>query len=112
MARGIDIDAAEIVLRLRKEGYSVRLICACPYPGFENTWSSAWQKRYRTVITEADLVRFICSGYHRACFQIRNEWIVNHSSRVIAVYNGVPSGTKNTIDYAWRQGVPVVQIKG
>lgn len=112
MARGIDIDAAEIVLQLRAEGYPVRLICASPYPGFERSWSQTWQTRYRTVMVAADLVRYICPQYSKECFQIRNKWLVNHSSRVIAVFNGRPSGTKNTIDYALRQGVPVIQIKG
>lgn len=112
MARGIDIDAAEIVLQLREEGYPVRLICASPYPGFENNWSRVWQTRYGAVIAKADLVRYICPQYTKDCFQIRNEWMVNHSARVIAVFNGRPSGTKNTIDYALRQGIPVIKIKG
>ena len=112
MARGVDIDAAEIVLQLREEGYPVRLICASPYPGFENNWSRVWQTRYGVVLEQADLVRYICPRYSKGCFQIRNEWMVNHSARVIAVFNGQPSGTKNTIDYALRQGVSVVQIKG
>lgn len=112
MARGVDLDAGEIVLQLRDEGLPVRLICASPYEGFERSWSSEWQNRYRTVLQSADLVRYICPGYSRGCFQIRNEWIVNHSSLVIAVFNGEKSGTKNTIDYANRQGVPVVRIEG
>ena len=49
---------------------------------------------------KADLRRFICEKYSKACFQIRNEWMVNHSSRVIAVYNGEAGGTRNTIVYA------------
>lgn len=112
MARGVDIDAAEIVLQLRDEGYPVRLICASPYPGFENDWCKSWQNRYQTVIAKADLVRYICPQYSRTCFQIRNEWMVDHSARVIAVFNGKPSGTKNTIDYAQQQGLPIVQIIG
>ena len=105
MARGGDIWAAEIVLRLRKEGANVKLICASPYEGFERGWSAEWQRRYNVILAAADLVRFICPGYSRACFQIRNEWMVDHSALVIAVFNGQPSGTKNTIDYANRKGV-------
>lgn len=105
MARGVDIWAAEIVLRLRNEGQNVKLICAGPYEGFERGWSHDWQQRYNAVLRSADLVRFICPGYSRACFQIRNEWMVDHSALVIAVFNGQPSGTKNTIDYAKRKGV-------
>ena len=112
MARGVDLWAGEIVLRLRSEGHPLHLICACPYPSFEKSWSAAWQMRYKAVIGAADLVHFICPKYSRGCFQIRNEWMIKHSSRVIAVFNGQPSGTKNTIDYANRKGVPVIQIEG
>lgn len=100
MARGVDIWAAEIVLRLRDEGRDIKLICASPYKGFERGWSADWQQRYNAVLRNADLVRYIYSGYSRACFQIRNEWMVNHSLLEIAVFNGQSGGTKNTIEYA------------
>ena len=112
MARGVDIWAAQIVHQLRGEGYGVRLICACPYDGFESGWSQEWQRQYKEILSAADFVKYICEGYSRSCFQIRNEWMVNHSARVIAVFNGEKSGTKNTIDYAIRQNVPVEFIKG
>ena len=35
MARGVDIWAAQIVLKLRAEGLDVRLICTCPYEGYQ-----------------------------------------------------------------------------
>lgn len=35
MARGVDIWAAQIVLKLRNEGADVKLICACPYKGLK-----------------------------------------------------------------------------
>ena len=60
MARGVDIWAAEIVLRFRSEGEDIKLICASPYRGFEKSWSIDWQRRYNDVIEAADLVRFIC----------------------------------------------------
>lgn len=112
MARGVDLWAAEIVLEMRKRNKAIKLICAIPHEGFETRWSAEWKKHYRYVQEEADLVRVICKGYHSGVYQIRNEWLVNHSARVIAVFNGQPSGTKNTIDYAERQGVPVRIIEG
>lgn len=54
---------------------------------------------------QADLVKYICPGYNAGAYQRRNEWMVHHSSRVIAVFNGEPSGTKNTIDYAKKTGI-------
>ena len=110
MARGVDLWAAEIVLRLRKQGEGVRLICAVPYLGFELRWAQFWQNRYQAVLARADLVKFICSEYSKNCFQIRNQWMVDHASRVIALYNGASGGTRNTVNYALACGVPVVKI--
>ena len=110
MARGTDIWAAEIVLRLREEGQPIKLICASPYEGFERGWKREWQERYQSIIACADLVRYICPRYSPACFQQRNEWMVDHSARVIAVYNGEPGGTKNTIDYAEKKCTAICRI--
>lgn len=110
MARGVDIWAAETVIKLRDASEPIKLICALPYDGFEQGWSAEWQERYTRILQTADLVRTICPCYSRACFQIRNEWMVEHSSLVIAVYNGKKSGTKNTIDYASKVDVPVIYV--
>lgn len=111
MARGVDIWAAETVLQLRSSGLDIRLICACPYNGFETGWRASWQKRYNAVLNEADLVRYISDGYSKGCFQIRNEWMVDRSAKVIAVYNGEKGETANTIKYAVKNGVPISYIK-
>ena len=100
MARGVDLWAVEIVLDLRANGAAIRLIRASPYRGFEVRWSQDWQERYRRVMEQANLVRFICPSYSWDCFQRRNEWMIDHSARVIAVYNGGPGGTRNTVEYA------------
>lgn len=111
MTRGVDIWAAEIVLRLRDEGQDIKLICASPYRGFERGWSVEWRRRYSAVLDAADLVRYVCPSYSRACFQNRNEWMVDHSSLVIAVFNGENGGTKNTIEYAIRKGVALCYLE-
>ena len=57
MARGVDIWAAEIVLRLKAEGHPLHLICASPFEGFERSWSADWKRRYHDVLAVADLVK-------------------------------------------------------
>ena len=44
MAPGVDIIAAEIVLRLRKK-HDIKLICASPFEGFERSWKDEWKPR-------------------------------------------------------------------
>lgn len=107
MARGVDIWAAEIVLARRAQNQDIRLICALPHPDFEKRWSAAWQARYNSILQQADLVKTICLEFSMASYQIRNKWMVDHSARVIAIYNGATGGTANTIAYAERHGVEV-----
>lgn len=110
MARGVDIWAAEIVLQLRSNGYAIKLICALPYESFEKSWNDEWQKRYHKVVFEADYVKCVSPCYSQNCFQIRNEWMVNHSAKIIAVYNGNRSGTQNTLIYAYKKGLNISVI--
>ena len=110
MAWGVDIWAAEIVLRLKAEGHPIHLIAAVPYEGFERGWRDDWKRRYHAVLSAADIVKYICDHYHRGCFQIRNEWMVDRSARLIAAYTGEKGGTKNTVDYAARKGVQTVFV--
>ena len=42
---------------------------------------------------------------------MRNEWMVNHSGRVIVYYNGTPGGTRNTIEYAKRKNIEIVLLQ-
>lgn len=107
MAYGVDIWAGEIVVGLRKKNPDLRLIAAVPFAGFESRWSSEWKQDYTALLGQADLVKYICPTYNPGAYQRRNEWMVNHSARVIAVFNGEKSGTKNTVDYAISQSVDV-----
>ena len=110
MAKGTDIWAAEIVLEKKKRNDALRLICAIPHPDFEKRRGFFEERRYNRILKNADYVTIISDHYYRACYQKRNEWMVDRSSLVIAVWNGQPSETKNTIDYADRKDVKVVNV--
>lgn len=112
MAKGVDLIAAEIVLRLRERDDRLKLICALPHPGFGQHWGGGWTERFQRVLAQADLSRTICPNFSRASYQTRNEWMVRHSALVIAVFNGEPGGTKNTLDFAQKSNVPCVVIDG
>lgn len=112
MAKGVDIVAAEIVLRFRERDPRLKLICALPHPGFGLYWGGEWTERFRRVLDQADLTRCISREFSYASYQVRNEWMVRHSGLVIAVFNGERGGTKNTLDYAEKTGVLCVVING
>ena len=110
MARGIDLWAGQVVIEKKRVYPDIKLICATPYVGFERRWDICWQQLYAFISTHADYRVATSKRYDPSCFQRRNEWMVNHSSMVIAAYNGECGGTRNTIKYAREHGVPVHNI--
>jgi uncharacterized phage-like protein YoqJ len=57
------------------------------------------------------MVKVISQGYSPAVYQLRNEWMVDRSSRVIAVYDGKAGGTRNTINYARKKKIYVKELR-
>ena len=110
MAQGIDMWAAEIVLEKRKSNPQIFLVCASAYKGMETKWQIDEKRTYENIIAQADEVVYVCEHYAPYCFHIRNNWMVNHSSMVIAAYNGDCGGTQNTIKYALQNDVAVNNI--
>lgn len=110
MARGTDIWAARIVLERRASNPDIKLVCALPHPGFEKGRSYAEVAEFQRIVESSDYVCTVSKSFSASCYQRRNEWMVDRSSLVIAVYNGLPSGTGNTVGYAKRCGVRVENI--
>lgn len=110
MALGFDMMCAEIVLSLKKTYPNIILECAVPCVGQEKRWPLSQQNRYKRILHQADKIRCIFDYYTQNCMEERNRYMVNSSSLVIALFNGREGGTKNTIDYAKRQGKEIIII--
>lgn len=110
MARGTDLWAGEILLRIRETNPKIKIVAALPYQGFDDNWKRESRQLYQKILRRADHVEYISPAYNRSCFQKRNEWMVDHSNRLIAVFDGIPGGTKNTIQYAAKAGIEMCII--
>ena len=108
MGMGVDIMAGQIVREMKEKDPSLHLICAVPWPGFASRWKELWRLQYSCLMENADYVKMVSKTFSDDVFQKRNEWMVNHSHRLIAYYNGSSGGTWDTIEYAVRQGIEVV----
>lgn len=113
MSRGVDLWAADIVLGLRRYNQDLKLVCVIPFEGMEARWPADWKKHYDQVRRQADFVWVLSDRYSKDAYQKRNQWLVDHSSRLIAVFNGSSSGTGNTIRYAREMGVAthIIEVK-
>ncbi len=110
MAVGVDIWAAEIMLQRKKRNSKLNLVCALPHPNFESRRTFAEKLRFNRILKKADLVKVVNDFYFNGCYQVRNKWMVDRCSLVIAVFDGQKSGTKNTISYAAKEGVEVKNV--
>ncbi|WP_339273817.1 SLOG family protein [Paenibacillus sp. FSL W8-0426] len=103
MALGVDMAAAELVLKWREQSprLGIRLIAAVPFEGQERMWPGTSQDRWFDILAQADEVTYVCEpGYATWKMQKRNAWMVDNSSLVIAVWDGTRGGTGNCVEYA------------
>ena len=110
MARGCDFYFAEAVLALREEHPEVTLEAAIPCAEQSASWSASQRHRWEELISACDKRTVLQEQYTPDCMIRRNRYMVEHSSLVIAVYDGSDGGTRRTLEYAIREKVPFVDI--
>lgn len=108
MARGCDLYFAEAVLSLREAETDVTLECARPCETQADSWPERQRGRYQRILERCDYETLVQHHYDRFCMMRRNRYMVDRSSRLIAVYNGVPKGgTCQTLLYAMKKGLSI-----
>jgi uncharacterized phage-like protein YoqJ len=104
MAAGVDLLAAEIAY-----ANDIPYIAARPWA----THTGREGSKYPWTLENAAAVVTVDPAVTYAgpwVYQKRNEYMVDHATVVVAVWDGSASGTKNCVTYANRNGVPVVRI--
>jgi len=100
MALGVDQIAAEVCLDL-----GIPFIAAVPFKGQEHVWHADAQKKYHELLSKAHEVIVVSEGvYERWKLIARNQFMVDHSNKLIAVWDGSEGGTSSTIEYALHTG--------
>ena len=106
-ASGVDLIFAGIVVDLKGK-YPITLEAAIPYPGRLNTPDETFQH----LLKDCDVVKVHTEQYSKNCYMMRNRYMVDCSSLVVAVHDGRKSGgTAATIRYAYRTKRIVKEIK-
>ena len=110
MAAGCDLYFAEAVLELRRRHPEVTLEAAVPCAGQADSWPKALRERQEALVADCDEVTLLQRDYSPGCMQRRNRYMIERSSLLLAVYDGQPGGTMNTILLARRSGCKVITI--
>jgi uncharacterized phage-like protein YoqJ len=111
MAEGADIDFAKCVLKLRTSYDHITLEAALPYPVAARKHISTQAMTREEIWKSANHRHIVSPYYHRGCMQMRNQYMVDKSDLVLAVWNGeCHGGTWNTIQYARSKEKPIRYI--
>lgn len=105
--RGVDFWAAEHVLWHKNRNPMIQLEFAIPFDLQAAKWCEEDKIEYHKLLKQADKITKVNNAYTLNCMQKRNEYMVDKSSLIIAVWNGKPSGTKNCLDYAVKKGLEI-----
>ena len=112
---GVDTWAGEIIAELKKQKeYEDMLLCvALPFPDFKEHYDMRQQTRLRDILRACDKQTITSGAEFEKAYRIRNEYMVNQSDCVLAVYDNdhaIRSGTGMTVNYARKKKLPIILI--
>ena len=97
MAVGFDLAAAETALSLREELAGLRIVAVVPFEGMQHRFPQSQRELFERVMKEADEVVTLAAKYSVAAYTMRNNFLVDNSSAVIAYFTGAKGGTAYTV---------------
>lgn len=113
-ALGTDTAGFYCVHMIKEKHPHIKNILAIPFKDQANAWSDNQQYWYNKMVNLADEVVYVdelddykmnnmeTKIYHPAKMQKRNEYMIDESNLIIAVYDGTKGGTGNCLYYARR----------
>lgn len=110
-ALGFDTFAAMYICSLKKRNLDVKLLLILPCKDQTARWTAYDKQVYEVILAQADEVIYTAESYYAGCMQKRNRALVDASSACICYLNAYgSSGTRQTVEYAKANGVPVLNI--
>lgn len=106
MALGWDMAVARAARSL-----GIRYVCAIPFKGQESIWPQNRKDMYRELLGSA-YKSFVLSegGFSGKSMQLRNQWMVDNCTLLMAMWDGSTGGTHNCVKYALSVGRPLVNL--
>lgn len=117
MARGADLLFGRSMIDARRYyrgelGIPFTITAAIPYSGQykECNGFPTEAHLYSELSHRCDVKKILSNYYYTGCYKKRNRYIVDNSDVLIAVWDGKPSGTGQTVRMAKEKGIPVIVL--
>lgn len=110
MALGVDTYFVKVALKLRNTFPTVfEVEAAIPHIGHGEKWPEHSKEILTSILKEVDISTIVSeTPYSKKVMQIRNEYMVNQSDVIMAIWDGSKGGTGNCITYALTKNKNIV----
>lgn len=104
MAIGWDMAIAQACINL-----NIPFVACIPFKGQELLWPKRTQVYWKNLLIRSCKVVYVCDpGYCSVKMQKCNEYMVDHSRKSLALWDGTKGGTANCCSYAKSKEVEII----
>lgn len=109
MALGFDLLCFERLLL--KKSKNIKIIACIPCKGQEGKYPSKEKEKYYKLLEQADQKIYMFEEYENGCMFVRNRFLVDNSSVIVAYFYKKSGGTYYTVNYAEKRRKKIIFIK-
>lgn len=109
MALGFDTECFLILEEIKKKK-NIKIIACIPCESQSKMFTSSQKELYERMINSADSKVILSKEYTPYCMIKRNRFMVDNCTCLVAYLRQEKGGTKNTVEYAKKQNVLVINV--
>ena len=109
MALGFDTLCFKVLEKIREEK-NIKIIACVPCKSQSDKFTFKQKAEYDRMLSVADAVFYVSVEYDENCMQRRNMFMVDNSSALISYKRRDFGGTANTVNYALKKQVPIIEV--
>ena len=109
MAKGFDLECFSVLTELKNEGKKVKICAVIPCSDQTSNYSEEEKILYSDCLSNADYIAEEKKPYFKNCMLIRDDYLVDNSSLLLAYHDGRrEGGTYYTIKKAGKKGLKII----
>lgn len=109
MALGFDTECFSVLENLRKTE-KIKIIACVPCLDQDKKFNKEQKREYKKMLASADEITVLSKTYTVRCMLMRNKFMVDRCSVLIAYLRRKTGGTYYTVNYAEKTGKKIIRI--
>lgn len=109
MAKGFDLLCFSVLLKLKEQNPEIKICAVIPCSDQSKKFAFNDKFLYDSCLSRADFIAKEQSPYFKNCMLIRDDYLIDNSSALLAFYDGRPTGgTYYTVNKAIKKGLKII----